>query len=206
MYLWQLNNKLFLFSHLSQPIAEVPGGSKVSFPKEKDKFLRQAARQPLWLPASDTESVHLGRPDLERLIPHRDPFLLLDAITAVDYEQQALAGVRRINPDDPVLAGHFPGNAIYPGVLQIEMMGQLGLCWIELHKRKNNDAAGGVGMTVFRLMKIYDAIFLAPVLPGDELTVRTLILEDSGFTLILAGQISRGETCCSATILEVYYV
>jgi 3-hydroxyacyl-[acyl-carrier-protein] dehydratase len=177
----------------------------MSFPKEKDKFLRQAARQPLWFPGPASQSLHLGRPDIKRLIPHRDPFLLLDAITGVDYEQQALVGVRRINPDDPIIAGHFPGNAIYPGVLQIEMMGQLGLCWIELQKRKNNDKAGGVDRPVFRLMKIYDAIFFTPVLPGDELTIRTLNLEDSGFTLIVAGQISRGDCFCSATIMEVYY-
>lgn len=174
--------------------------------KEKDKFLRQAARRALWLPGPATQSINFGGADIELLIPQRDPFLMIDAITSVDYEQQALEGVRRINPDNPVFAGHFPGNPIYPGVLHIETMGQLGLCLLQLQRQKNNGAdLEKLKMPDFRLVRIYDAVFLAPVLPGDELTVRTLTLEDNGLTLIMAGQISRGETFCTVTIMEVYY-
>jgi 3-hydroxyacyl-[acyl-carrier-protein] dehydratase len=178
----------------------------VSVYKVDDRLFRQAARQALWLSGPATQSVNLGRSEIEQLVPHRDPFLLLDAITLVDYEQQGVQGVRRIRPDDPVFAGHFPDNPVYPGVLQIEMMGQLGLCLFELQQRMNEGKDRVVGSKDFRLIRIHDAAFPAPVAPGDELTVRALALENNGLTFIMAGQISRNETFCSAIIMEVYYV
>ena len=125
--------------------------------QDKDKFLRQAARQALWLPAAATQTVNLGRPEIERLIPHRAPFLLVDAITAVDYEQQALAGVRRINPDDPVFAGHFPGNPILPGVVLLDAMLQA------------IAAATGIALDACEIGAVK---FLSPAGPGDELEIR----------------------------------
>ena len=70
-----------------------------------------------------------GAASIQRLIPHRAPFLLLDEVTALDVAQHAARARRSIDPHDPVFEGHFPGDPVYPGVLQIEMAGQLGV-WL----------------------------------------------------------------------------
>jgi 3-hydroxymyristoyl/3-hydroxydecanoyl-(acyl carrier protein) dehydratase len=84
-----------------------------------DDVIKRARRHPLFSPASTTAEVDLGPAAIERLLPHRPPMLLVDRISAVDLEQQALRAHRRIDPDDPLLAGHFPGDPVYPGALLV---------------------------------------------------------------------------------------
>ena len=62
---------------------------------------------------------------IQNLLPHRYPFLLIDKIT--DYEPGKYAkGYKNLTVNEPFFQGHFPGNPIMPGVLQIEAMAQLG--------------------------------------------------------------------------------
>ncbi len=97
-------------------------------PAELEARVRQARRGPLFSSGVLPHVVAFGRPDLERLLPHRGSMLLLDDITHVDPVVGRLVGHRRIAADDPVFRGHFPDAPVYPGVLQVEMSGQLGLC------------------------------------------------------------------------------
>ena len=93
-----------------------------------DKLIKSGRRRPFFTPGETTRTVSIGRADIERLVPHRDPFLLVDEITALDLDEKAALGKRVIDPADPILKGHFPGEPIYPGFLMLEMMGQCGLC------------------------------------------------------------------------------
>lgn len=173
---------------------------------EQELFIRRAMRKPLWNRGPSTRPVSVGRLEIEGLIPHRDPLLLLDEITAVDYEQEALEGRRLISPDDPVFVGHFPDEPIYPGVLLLEMAGQLGLCLMALRARHmrgvNSDA---VNLSKVRLMRIHASVFLAPVMPNDEVTLRAVLMEDTGLSFTFAGQVARGETICALGITEACY-
>ncbi|MBL7964580.1 MAG: bifunctional UDP-3-O-[3-hydroxymyristoyl] N-acetylglucosamine deacetylase/3-hydroxyacyl-ACP dehydratase [Flavobacteriales bacterium] len=62
--------------------------------------------------------------DIEKILPHRYPFLLVDRIVAMDKE--TITGYKNITMNEPQFTGHFPGNPVMPGVLQVEAMAQVG--------------------------------------------------------------------------------
>jgi len=61
---------------------------------------------------------------IEKMLPHRYPFLLVDKILSIT--EDTIVGVKNITMNEPQFTGHFPGNPIFPGVLQIEAMAQIG--------------------------------------------------------------------------------
>lgn len=76
----------------------------------------------------------LGIAAIERLIPHRPPFLMVDTI--VDYAREPaprLRASRTIHPDEPIFAGHFPGHHLWPGAYTIEGLSQACLLVRVLH-------------------------------------------------------------------------
>ncbi len=104
----------------------------------------------------------IGRAEIERFLPQRPPFLLLDR--AEDFVPgRSLAGIVEANADWPHFAGHFPGQPVMPGVMLIEALAQTGA--LLTGKSENLDASGGLLM----LAAVEQARFRAPVLPGSVL-------------------------------------
>jgi UDP-3-O-[3-hydroxymyristoyl] N-acetylglucosamine deacetylase/3-hydroxyacyl-[acyl-carrier-protein] dehydratase len=62
--------------------------------------------------------------DIESMLPHRFPFLMVDKIMSI--EDESIIGVKNITMNEPIFQGHFPGNPVFPGVLMIEAMAQVG--------------------------------------------------------------------------------
>ena len=98
--------------------------------------------------------------DIERMLPHRYPFLLVDKI--MEITEDGIVGVKNVTMNEPCFTGHFPGNPIMPGVLQIEATAQVGGIFA-LSKVENPENYS----TYF--MKIDNVRFKRKVIPGDTI-------------------------------------
>jgi 3-hydroxyacyl-[acyl-carrier-protein] dehydratase len=119
----------------------------------------------------------LGRREIEEIIPHREPFLLLDEVTEIDPGARVVAR-KVVREDEWYLAGHFPGRPIMPGVLMVEAMAQAGAVAVLSEAENRGKLALFAGINDVRFKRIVE--------PGDELQI-TCELEK------LRGPVGRGK-------------
>ncbi len=172
---------------------------------EFDKLIKSGKRRPLFNPAETTQTIELGREALERMLPHRDPFLLLDRIVQMDFEQKAVEGRRVLDPEDPVFRGHFPGDPTYPGVLILEMIGQLGICLQHLLHLKSTTVGPEQKPLSVRLLKVHHALFQRALSPGDEARLIARSVEEGDYVAICSGQALVGDQVAAFAIFEVFF-
>ncbi|NGX44932.1 MAG: 3-hydroxyacyl-[acyl-carrier-protein] dehydratase FabZ [Chlamydiae bacterium] len=108
---------------------------------------------------------------IARILPHRYPFLLVDRIIHLDLEDNFIIGVKNVTINEQFFQGHFPGAPIMPGVLILEALAQTG--GILVHQKGYNDK-------IAVLLKIDNAKFRRPVVPGDSLMLEAKGLHFSG--------------------------
>ncbi|MDO9267328.1 MAG: 3-hydroxyacyl-ACP dehydratase FabZ [Sulfurimonas sp.] len=123
--------------------------------------------------------------EIQKIIPHRYPFLLLDRVTEIK-ENESLIGFKNVTIGDNVFQGHFPGHPIYPGVMILEGMAQAGgiLAFKSMGDMTEEQAAN----KVVYFMSIDKAKFRAPVKPGDRLEYRISVIKNKGQIWVLDGK------------------
>ncbi len=164
-------------------ISTKPGhAANVAFVKEMKKYFKKKALQtaPVYDP---NEAPLYDVTAVQKLLPHRPPFLLIDKIMLLTKER--VIGVKSVTMNEPYFAGHFPGQPVMPGVLIIEAMAQAGgaLVMQSVPDPENH-------LTFF--LKIDNARFRKPVVPGDTLIfelklvteIRRGIAEMDGFAYV----------------------
>jgi 3-hydroxyacyl-[acyl-carrier-protein] dehydratase len=121
--------------------------------------------------------------EVKKILPHRSPFLFVDSIQKFIYPETApktltdvkdligmtVVGEYFVDPKLEIFSGHFPGNPILPGVIQIEMMAQVACFSIyDLIKEKKN-----ISLEV-ALLTVNQAKFRTPIKPGMHLIIETV--------------------------------
>jgi 3-hydroxyacyl-[acyl-carrier-protein] dehydratase len=121
--------------------------------------------------SNNEQSPVMNTKDIERILPHRYPFLLIDRVLQIDLEQSEIHGVKNVTSNEPFFQGHFPGAPIMPGVLLLEALAQTG--GILVHQK-------GYDKKIAVLLNISNAKFRRPVMPGDVLHLHVKGLHISG--------------------------
>jgi 3-hydroxyacyl-[acyl-carrier-protein] dehydratase len=131
--------------------------------------------------------------DLVGLLPHRPPFLFIDAVDECTPGESVRARYHVIG-DEPFLSGHFPGNPVFPGVIQVEALAQAGAVALLADERFHGRLPlfGGIEKVRFRRV----------VRPGDELVLDVTLERLSARGGWGSGRASvAGETACEARLL-----
>lgn len=109
--------------------------------------------------------------EIQKIIPHRHPFLLIDRILEVD-EGKSAVGLKNVSMNEPFFAGHFPEFPVMPGVLIVEALAQVGAVAILKCPQYQGKLAMFAGIDEFR--------FRGQVYPGDVLRLEVQITRMKG--------------------------
>ncbi len=132
--------------------------------------------------------------EIQKILPHRYPFLMVDAILEMERLKRVV-GVKNVSINEAYFQGHFPGKPIMPGVLIIEAMAQTGglLLLLEVPDRENK---------LLYFVAVDGARFRRPVVPGDQLRLEVSVISWRGDFCKLEGKATvNGQLAAEATLM-----
>ena len=124
-------------------------------------------------PVTGTSPIPIDIMRIMELIPHRFPFLMVDRIVELALDEKAV-GLKNVSINEPYFQGHFPREAVMPGVLIIESMAQTAAVLVV------ETLQGAAAGKLVYFMTVDDARFRKPVFPGDQLLVEVTKLRSRG--------------------------
>ena len=108
---------------------------------------------------------------IQRRLPHRYPFLMVDRVVELESGKRAVA-LKNVTANEPHFTGHYPGRPIMPGVLILEALAQVGGLAV-MPPDQDEDTSAGVPL----LAGVDKARFRRPVVPGDQLRLEVEVLQ-----------------------------
>ncbi len=148
----------------AQILAARPGhAANIAFAKNLNKLIKQKKLIKKYQKNPSQQNVVFDINAIQKILPHRYPFLLVDKIT--EFRENYIEGVKNVTINEPFFVGHFEGNPIMPGVLQLEAMAQVGGVLLLNSVENPND------VWVY-FLAIDNARFRKPVIPGDQLVFK----------------------------------
>ncbi len=129
---------------------------------------------------SETKIYHIE--EIMDMLPHRYPFLLVDRLEVIVPGEEGI-GTKNVTMNEEFFQGHFPGNPIMPGVLQIEAMAQTAGALVVANIGDYKEKKAGVFF-----MSIDGVKFRKPVKPGDQLKMRVKKIKDRGKIFVFRGE------------------
>ena len=129
-------------------------------------------------------------------LPHRYPFVLVDRVIECDGKQRIVA-IKNVTINEPFFQGHFPGDPVMPGVLQLESMAQVGGILMNKLTRRSNAIA--------YFLAIDRARFRRVVIPGDQMRIEVTFLRSRLNMSKVHGRITvDGELASEADLMFAY--
>jgi UDP-3-O-[3-hydroxymyristoyl] N-acetylglucosamine deacetylase / 3-hydroxyacyl-[acyl-carrier-protein] dehydratase len=164
----------------AQILAARPGHrSNVEFAKQVRKLYQQKKLVKKYQFVKK-EGVVFDIEAIQRILPHRYPFLLVDKIIHLEMDKKVI-GVKTVTINEPYFQGHFPGHPLMPGVLIIESMAQTGGILL-LNSFPNPEEK----LVLF--MQINNAKFRKTVVPGDELYLEVELTNKKSKVVVMSGK------------------
>ncbi|GAB3533264.1 MULTISPECIES: 3-hydroxyacyl-ACP dehydratase FabZ [Photobacterium] len=141
-----------------------------------------------------SENKTLNITEIQELLPHRYPFLMIDRVT--DYEEgKTLTAIKNVSVNEPQFTGHFPKMPIFPGVMILEAMAQAtGLLAFKTFGAPAENE-------LYYFASIDNAKFRKPVVPGDQLVIEVEFLKERrGIAMFNGVAKVDGGVVCSAEL------
>ena len=132
--------------------------------------------------------------EIQKLLPHRYPFLMVDAIVEVQRLKR-IVGIKNVTMNEYYFQGHFPGKPVMPAVLIIEAIAQTGglLLLLDIPDRANK---------LLFFVAVDGARFRRPVVPGDQLRIEVNVLNWRGDFCKLEGKATvNGQLAAEGTVM-----
>ena len=134
--------------------------------------------------------------EIQKILPHRYPFLMVDAIVEMERHKR-IVGIKNVSINEQVFQGHFPGYPVFPAVLIIEAMAQTAalLLLIEIPERERE-------RKILYFAALDEARFRRPVVPGEQLRLELTVVSWRGSFFKVAGIATvNGARAAEATLM-----